>query len=457
MKLIKEKEILRRCRILNNFYADIDGENLTKFCNENPQFNYDKLKARAKKEIIELGFKLEDFQDNKKDKYIYSVDNYIKIAEVKKDTKDINNILATPKFYIGSYQKVGYITKGMAIGNLTKETFIDDSTYITMEEGCDIVFLNKKKSNLKKLYEMIIEKKLRALSNLKNSFYIFRHMTDSSYLTKLIPFFQYKLFHKGDIIFAQDSFYEGIYLIKSGKVGLHFESPVIEISTLISNIKNSLRNFKKFISGLKVFNKQDLEDSEFLKANVNQNTINEKNHLYISKRYDILTIDEFSIFGTNELYNYKTGLYYFTAECVTKEALIYFLPKRYFHDILRKEHPLDLAVAKTVESKAELIIEKLKLIIRYYEKNRNHFKNDENIEEDKMKTFTIFNSYRNSIKTLRRNNNNINFPDLKLYTKMDEKTYEFPILLKDKYFLNKNVLTETLKENDNNINENLKT
>ena len=126
MKLIKEKEILRRCRILNNFYADIDGENLTKFCNENPQFNYDKLKARAKKEIIELGFKLEDFQDNKKDKYIYSVDNYIKIAEVKKDTKDINNILATPKFYIGSYQKVGYITKGMAIGNLTKETFIDD-------------------------------------------------------------------------------------------------------------------------------------------------------------------------------------------------------------------------------------------------------------------------------------------------------------------------------------------
>ena len=458
MKLIKEKEILRRCRILNNFYADIDGENLTKFCNENPQFNYEKLKARAKKEIIELGFKLEDFQDNKKDKYIYSVDNYIKIAEVKKDTKDINNILATPKFYIGSYQKVGYITKGMAIGNLTKETFIDDSTYITMEEGCDIVFLNKKKSNLKKLYEMIIEKKLRALSNLKNSFYIFRHMTDSSYLTKLIPFFQYKLFHKGDIIFAQDSFYEGIYLIKSGKVGLHFESPVIEISTLISNIKNSLRNFKKFISGLKVFNKQDLEDSEFLKANVNQNTINEKNHLYISKRYDILTIDEFSIFGTNELYNYKTGLYYFTAECVTKEALIYFLPKRYFHDILRKEHPLDLAVAKTVESKAELIIEKLKLIIRYYEKNRNHFKNDgDNIEEDKMKTFTIFNSYRNSIKTLRRNNNNINFPDLKLYTKMDEKTYEFPILLKDKYFLNKNVLTETLNENDNNINENLKT
>ena len=458
MKLIKEKEILRRCRILNNFYADIDGENLTKFCKENPQFNYDKLKERAKKEIIELGFKLEDFE-GKKEKYIYSIDNYIKIAEVKKDTKDINNILATPKFYIGSYQKVGYITKGMAIGNLTNETFIDDSTYIT-EEGCDIVFLNKKNSNLKKLYEMIIEKKQRALSGLKNSFYIFRHITDSSYINKIIPFFQYKLYHKGDIIFAQDSFYEGIYLIKSGKVGLHFESPVMEISSLISDVKNSLRDFKKFISDLKVFNKQNLDDSELLKANVDQNTISETNHLYLSKRYDILTIDEFSIFGTNELYNYKTGLYYFTAECITKEALIYFLPKKYFHDLLRKENPVDLAVAKTVESKAELIIEKLKLIIRYYEKNRNHLKNNEdNIEEkeNKMKTFTIFNSYSNYVKTLRRNNNNINYPDLKLYTKMDEKTYEFPVLLKDKYLANKHFLTETLNENDYNINENYKT
>ena len=102
------------------------------------------------------------------------------------------------------------------------------------------------------------------------------------------------------------------------------------------------------------------------------------------------------------------------------------MPKKYFHDLLRKENPVDLAVAKTVESKAELIIEKLKLIIRYYEKNRNHLKNNEdNIEEkeNKMKTFTIFNSYSNYIKTLRRNNNNINYPDLKLYTKMDEKTY----------------------------------
>ena len=454
MNLTKEKEILKRCRILNNFYADIDGENLIKFCKENPQFNYDKLKEKAKKEIIELGFKLEDFQENKKNIYIYSIDNYIKIAEVKKDTKNINNVLATPKFFIGSYQKVGIISKGMAIGNLTNELFNDNSIYITVD-NCDIVFINKKNSNLKKLYEMVIEKKKKILSEIKNNFFIFRRITDSFFLNKIIPFFQYKLYHKGDIIFAQDSLYEGIYLINSGKVGLSFYSSAIEISSYISNLKNSLKDFKEFVSSLKLFNNQDFDKSELIRSNLGQKSISETNNLYLTKRYDILTIDEFSIFGTNELYDYKTGLYYFTAECLTKEAIIYFLPKKYFYSLLKRENPVYLAVAQTVESKAELMIEKMKLIIRHYEKERIKLINDsENKEENKMKTFNIFKSYRNSFKTLRRNDNN--YPRLKLVTKMDEKTYEFPLLLKDKYFQNKNILTEANDDNNNEYNKLIK-
>ena len=87
MKLTKEKEILKKCRILNSSFADIDGENLLKFCKDHPQFNYDKLKEKAKKEIYELGFKLEDLQDGKSTKYIYSIDNYIRIADIKKILK----------------------------------------------------------------------------------------------------------------------------------------------------------------------------------------------------------------------------------------------------------------------------------------------------------------------------------------------------------------------------------
>ena len=86
MKLIHEKEILSKCRLLNHFYADIDGENLYKFCKDNPQFNYDKIKEIAKNEINNLGFRIEDFQDKKVE--IYSIDNYIKIATVKKHIKN---------------------------------------------------------------------------------------------------------------------------------------------------------------------------------------------------------------------------------------------------------------------------------------------------------------------------------------------------------------------------------
>ena len=449
MKLTRENEILKRCRQLNSFYADIDGQNLMKFCKENPQFNYNELKEIAIKEINELGFKIEDFQDNKTNKCIHSIDNYLKIAEVKKHTKNINNILATPKLYIGSYEKVGYITKGMAIGNLTNETFIDDSTYITVDNS-DVLYLNKKNSNLNKIYEMIKEKKKRILSGIKNSFFIFRNITDYCYINEIIPYFQYKLFHKGDKIFLQDSLNEGIYLLKSGKVELYFNSSLMEISTYISNIKNSLKDFKLFSSNLKMFKDQNLEETESLKSTIDKKSIQEKSHLYSSNRYDISTIEESSIFGTNELYNYKTDLYYFTAECVSNEAIIYFLPKKYLYVLLLKENPVYLAMAEMVESRAKLLIEKMKLILKQYEIKRFKIKNINEIKEDnKMKTFTIFNNYRNSVKNLRRNNNN---PGLKLYSKMDEKTYEFPIILKNKYFPKKYILTEPIKLNDEDNN-----
>jgi len=452
MKLTREKEILKKCRILNSFYADIDGENLIKFFKENPQFNFDKLKQIAKNEINELGFKLEDFQEGRKKKIISSIDNYLKILDIKRNTKDINNILATPKFYIGSYQKAGYITKGMAIGNLTQELIIDNSTYITYD-NCDIIYLNKKNSKMQTIYELMKEKRKRVLSEYKNSFYIFREMTESSYINEIIPHFEYKLFHKGDKIFLQDSLNEGIYLMKSGKVNLYINSSIMELSIFISKIKNSLKGFKEFISSIKLFKEQHPSESELLKSNIIQNIVpSEKKHLYIQKKYDILTINDFSIFGTNELYNYQTGLYYFTAECATKEAIIYFLPKKYFYDILQREKAVYLAVAETVETKAKFIIEKMKFILKWYEINKTINKdnkdnkernNSENKEDINMKSFTVFNNYKNSIKYLRRNNN-INYPGLKLYTKTDDKTHEFPILLKDNFFKDKIKFTETI-------------
>ena len=351
MKFLHEKEILKKCRLLNSFYADIDADNLHKFFKENPQFNYEKLKEIAKRDIINLGFNIEDFQEKKI--YINSIDNYLKIPTFKKHIKLFTDgIKATPKLYVGRYVKTGYITKGQTIGNLTKDLNTDSSTYICID-NCDIAFVNKKNSNLKNLYKLILEKKVRILSEFKKDFFLFNKMTDKVFYNDVIPYFEYKQFHQGEKIFVQNSLYEGIYLIQKGEVNIYLNSTINDLGNYIPNIKNSLCGLKEYISKLDI-NKGNNQNEEIL---IKPKIIHDKNNLTKEKseilneinKYDILKIPEYSIFGTNELYDYKNELYYFSAECISKEAIIYFLPKKYFYSILTKEKPIYLALMEMVE------------------------------------------------------------------------------------------------------------
>jgi hypothetical protein len=189
MKLIREKEILNKCRMLNNFYADIDGDNLYNFCKDNPQFNFEQLREIAKNEITDLGFRIEDFQENNKI-YIYSIQNYLKIASIKKNKRiETEGLKATPKLYLGRYVIAGYITKGQAIGNLTKELFNDNSTYICID-NCDIAYINKKKSALERLCKLVIEKKIKILSEFKRDFFILSKISDKFYYNEIVPHFE---------------------------------------------------------------------------------------------------------------------------------------------------------------------------------------------------------------------------------------------------------------------------
>ena len=445
MKLIHEKEILNKCRLLNSFYADIDGENLHKFCKDNPQFNYEKLKETARNEIINLGFRIEDFQEEKIE--IYSIDNYIKIATVKKHIKRFSDgIQATPKFYIGKYVRSGYILKGQAIGNLTKELINDNSTYICLD-NCDIGFINKKKSNLKNLCKLIVEKKIRILSEFKKDFFIFNKITDNVFYNEIIPHFEYKQFHQGEKIFIQGSLYDGIYLIRKGEVNIYLNSAVNDIGNYISNIKYSLCGFKEYIS---IFNikKEILVRPKIINDKMMHLTKNNCDILNEINKYDILTIPEYSIFGTNELYDYKTGLYYFSAECVSKEAIIYFLPKQYFYSLLTKEKPILLSLIETVESKVKYIIGKLKYHIKCFESIMN--KKYKKFENNKINALNLNDlTYSNnkiisSINILKRNNLTIN--DNMVINKNNEQSFEFPVLIKNS---NKKLIKEKHKKNKN--------
>ena len=446
LKLIHEKEILHKCRLLNNFYADIDGENLQSFCKENPQFNYEKLREMAKSEIINLGFRIEDFQEEKIN--IHSVEDYMKILSVKSHIRLFNNgIKATPRLYIGKYVKSGYILKGQSIGNLTKELLSDNSTYISIE-NCDIGFINKKQSNLKILCKLIVDKKIRILTEFKKDFFIFNKITDNIFNNEIVPHFEYKQFHQGEKIFIQGSLYEGIYLIKKGEVNIYLNSSVNDIGNYISKIKYSLCGFKEYISILNM-KKKNPNDEILVKPKI----IDEKTSLTKEKRdilneinkYDIITIPEYSIFGTNELYDYKTGLYYFSAECISKETIVYFLPKKYFYSLLIKEKPILLSLMGVVESKAKYIIGKLKYHIKCFESVIN--KKNKKFQSNKFNTLNLNEINCNvikSIKDLRKNN--LAITENIINNKKCENSFELPVVKDSKFTLNKesNIFGQTI-------------
>lgn len=433
LKIMHEKEILKKCRLLNSFYADIDGENLHKFINKNPHFNYEKLKEKARNEIINVGFKYEDLQENSN--IISSVDNYLKIFKTTRNIKTFSNgIKATPRFYIGRYEKAGYITKGMAIGTLTEELSSDNSTYICTN-NCDIVYLNKKesKSKLKKLYNLILEKKRKILSKIKNNYYIFSRISNSVFYEDLLPHFEYKQYHQGDKIFIQGSIYEGIYLLQHGQINIYLNSSVNEIGNFILNVKNTLQGFRDYILGNKK-NKNKKEDEEPIAPNIMNDTINLSIEKRIAlnevKKFDILAIPQYSIFGTNELYDYKTGLYFFTAECQSKEAIIYFLPKNILYSLLFKEKPLYIALAEMVEFKVNDIIGKLKYHIKFFESHLN----------------------KKSIQKVNENNNTLNntinnFLNNSLNNTIDKKDIKFNSYINTFNIMRKNKINQTISSN----------
>jgi len=433
MKLTNEKEILRKCRLLNSFYADIDGDNLYKFCLDNPQYNFEELKEKAKNEIISLGFKIENFNDDRKT-VINSIDNYLKIATIKKNIKSINDgIHASPKFYIGRYEKAGYIMKGQVIGNLINEKYNDDSEYICID-NCDIAQLNKNNSKLENLYNLIIEKKRKSLSKLKNNLLIFNLLNEKFFYNEVIPHFEYKQFHQGEKIFIQGSIYRGVYLVTDGEVNIYLNTSINEIGNYILNITNSLNDFKEYASNLNKIG-YSKETSESAKPKIMKDKTNldkEKvDSLNKNKKFEVLNVSQYSIFGTNELYDGKTGLYYFSAECASKEAIIYFLPHKYFYSLLIREKPIYLSLAEMIEFRAKDIIGRLKYhvkcfdnvmdktIKRFIESNNTNNLNNKNLS---------YNNYITSLKHL-----NIKKINKKIALKIrSEKPYEFPPLVKDK-------------------------
>ena len=78
------------------------------------------------------------------------------------------------------------------------------------------------------------------------------------------------------------------------------------------------------------------------------------------KYFDFGILKEGDIFGLNELYNYNTSIYNFKAECISKEASLFYINKNNFNLILSKERSLYNSVIEKVELRIKYMIGTIK-------------------------------------------------------------------------------------------------
>ena len=416
MEIMNEKEIINRCKILNKSFININTNSIKEFCdNSNNIYDYYSIKEQALKELKDCGIIFQkkskkNIKENQEYK-IKSVDNYLSIFLVKSNPKTSHDMTkAYYNFYLGKYTKNGILNKGQYVGSFLREEMKDTSKYVAKEK-CIVAIFNKERYYSDKLYNAYIEKMTRIFADIKNKFAMFHSITNDIFNKKYVPFMHYKKFFKGEKIFLQNSFYEGIFLLTDGTIKISTNISIDEMKNLMTNLTYSLNNFQDYVSS---FNTEKIAQQNTDKDL--HNIPKDLNDLFYKRdAYDLVTIKEYNIIGTNETYNSKTQLYNFTCECISDSCVVYFYPKSHLNNLLNKEKEVYNSFIHLVEFRIKDIIWKMKKHISIFEREIkyqkfNRVKTINNyIEKGNIKNKIIS---RNEKYTLNKNifltNNNIN-------------------------------------------------
>ena len=370
MEMMNEKEIINKCKMLNKSIIDINADSVKDFCFKNNNiYDYFSLKDVATKELIQYGIifpKPTKSKKKKRDFKLTTIDNYLKIYIYKNNPKSSQDkTRAYYNLYLGKYVKNGIVKKGQYLGSFLKEGIKDSSRYISKEK-CIVSLLNKDKSFSSNLDESHSQKMTRIFSELKNKFFIFNGVSEEIFNKKYAPYMHYRKVTKGEKIFLQHSIYEGIYLLTQGEIKISVNISLEEMHNLMTYLTYSLNSFNEYVSG---FDTEKLS-KENITNNFNLNN-KEKKDLYTEKEvYELMLINGYNIFGTNETYDHKTELYHFTAECISDSAVLYFFPKLYLNILLGNEKMVYNSFIQLVEFRIREIIWKLKRYINEFERKK---------------------------------------------------------------------------------------
>ena len=488
MKLLQEKQIVYKCNKLNKAYVNLDINNFRTYFTENKNYNFKELKQRAKRELLEAGFKI--LPDNRV--VIPNIENYIKLSLFQTDER--NDTQTRFNLFIGHYIKTNTLSKGNYIGDLSPNDNNEGCSYIC-DKNCDICYVNKNDKFRTKLYDLMLQKYRRIFKEIKNKFYIFKDTSEDICLNNFVPLMLYKKYTKGEKILIQNSQYEGIYLVIDGEIKISISQTFNELSNTLVSLQYSIFNFKDYVS--KIIKTIDIIKEFNLKYMLkfqNQNMIDMGNtkinnelissNEYLSYFNGIKNIEFYNlgvgdIVGLNELFDYKTELYNFTAECISDEANLFFISKRNFNNIMEKENGIMNNVIQLIDLKAKTLIGKINNFRSEYrnvvinslsnKKNKSFNSNNKFYFNDKIKindnkedkkvaintknikgNYININFFKNKEFIMRfKNNKNKKIPgNVKLF-----KNNELLNYLKNKKLFRSNSISESLSLN--NINKNL--
>ena len=347
--ILGEKNLYNDCIKKNSEVLPIkENMDIVKFSDKIKFYDFQEEIKKIKKMKEEILF----FSNEEKIKKKINVNEILELYNPKNDNKGknqfLNNemrfIISLPFFYVDKIMEpisfLGHLNKSRGIKN--------NSSYICLNH-CDVFYIEKEDINKgdELIYNLIYRKKSETIiDKLFKNHYLFKEI-DISFLSKnYSKYFEIINAKKDDYIIHQGNTYEGVYFILDGMMQLKSNRSYNELNDLNYSIMNNLDN-KENLNNLNnkkksgIINKL-IHSPLFIKKSNQKKDIN------------LETYTNNDIFGLNDIYDKKNGIYNFSVQCMTNEAKLFFLPKEIFTSLLTNQE-INEKIISIIQEKKKIL------------------------------------------------------------------------------------------------------
>ena len=366
LTLLKEFLLVHTIIQHNQDVFPFKDKDVQTFCAKNKQrFDYNLLQSIALQYLSKFKIDINNYKHN-----VPSIDDYIEMTSlhVKVTTNEYNKFLVSKQkgninnkkyFLIPHFIKTQIITNGNYFGDLLlHKQNIEDAVYIS-NEACDLGYINKLENFNSPVFTLIQKKMKKIFENKQKLFYIFQNVPKGTFLNQYAGLISYKNYRRGDKLIIQNTLYSGVFLIQDGEFEVYTYRSFDELDGLIMTLQDSLEGFNEYISSFSS-NKTPFDN---LSGYLHNPLYQTNEFLSLSKekkKIPLMNISNKEAIGLNEYYNFKSKLYHFTVECVSEDALVYYISKEAFSGIVGKENSVRDGLIQLVELKVQLFTQTIK-------------------------------------------------------------------------------------------------